>query len=129
MDNRDEDLMALLEAEVQLDDLSLIRLIGILSTRSLGPDTIEGTPFITFRMDDRRAIALLERRRKAARRALELIRASHWYGKNHWPTPLDPLVTRMFPENTFRTWIDHCLQQMDAVAAIKAEGSPIEHDC
>jgi len=113
MDNQDESLVALLESNEPVDETTVIILIGILSDRGyLGPDTIGGKPIKKMNIrDDKRAAAAIKRRRTVRTRAFEVIKQSHWYAENRWPTPLDLLVIRMIPDRQgFSDWVDRQIQ-------------------
>lgn len=99
MDNRDERLLLLLESGAELDELSIVELIGILSQRRLGPDTIGGQQMIYMSSADPRVRYLHERSRLAEIRAFEFIKASCWYEDDLWP---DGAVTA----SSLRRWVD-----------------------
>lgn len=107
VDNRDERLLVLLESGTDLDDDVIAELIDILSTRRLGPDTVQGIEISRMLQSDPRFQAVSRRGRLAEIRAFELIRASGWYERCEWPVPLDPIASQVLPKSTFRTWVDH----------------------
>ncbi|HJN84961.1 MAG TPA: hypothetical protein QF873_01420 [Patescibacteria group bacterium] len=117
MDNRDERLLVLLESGADLDELTITELIGVLSSRRLGPNTIRGTQIIHIDMDDPEVIMLHKRSRSAEVRAFELIRLSRYYRENEHPLPLDPVSARMSPERTFRDWVDCRIEAIEDIAS------------
>ncbi len=119
LDNRDEALIAQIEVG-ELSAADMILLIGILSTRRLGPDTIEGIEVIDIRHDDPRVVKHCSRVRVWERAAFELIRVSHWYDSDKWPDPPTE-VMNLIPDHDFGfcRWVDLRLQNLDMAEAIR----------
>ncbi len=121
MDDRDAALIAQLEQD-SVDSVSLLQLIGILSSRRLGPDTIDGVPVIDIRQDNPKFVALMTHIESLQRRAFKHIKASQWYSGDRWPDPpRDAESALRLPPGSlgFRQWVDHRMEDMDEIDAIK----------
>lgn len=121
MDDRDAALCTQLEGG-HIDDVALIQLIGVLSHRRLGPDTIGGIKLTNLRTDDPRFVALHTRNANLTRRAFELIKASRWFEEDRWPDPprkAEKVLGLPSGGLGFRRWVDHRLENMNVLDAIE----------
>ena len=106
MDNRDMDLIELLESGKELPEEKLHRLIYTLLKGSFGPNTIQGTTIAHMDPKDPQVMRLTMRIKLAEFRALMHMRLSIWYVHNAWP----PMPGMDRPRIRFRTWINHRLR-------------------
>jgi hypothetical protein len=102
MDNRDMDLIELLESGEAIPEEKLRRLVYTMSDRPLGPSTIEGKSIALMDPNDMRVKKLNARIKLAELRALLHLRLTIWYVHNAWP----PLPDTWKPQVRFRTWVD-----------------------